>query len=77
MYITCIKGPPNPEACPELYATYLASLVALNSGHMPGFTKKKSGDNYTSVYDVCRFDIAHFLFDNKSSSPYCQDYKDQ
>ena len=73
IYHACIVPPPaDPDAvayCTTIYATYVATLSALNAP-FPLFVSLDPSPYSWSLYDICKYETAHMVFNSVTQSPY-------
>lgn len=74
VYVSCILVPPltKPQIayCNKLYSKYVSQLGAVAAPAILGLSQEKSPYSI-SPYDVCRYDAAHFVFNNPAVVPFC------
>lgn len=74
VYYTCIVTPPVTSAqrtlCTGLYTKYISKLQIVAAPSILGLSHENSPYT-TSIYDVCKYDASHFVFDDPMNQPYC------
>lgn len=73
IYNTCIATPPvDPDLvtyCTSIYTVYVVTLSSVNAP-LPILPAIDPSPYVWSPYDICRYEVAHMVFNSITQSPY-------
>lgn len=69
VYTSCIIPSAPSATCETIYSKYKIALTNVAAPTPLGISQEQF--HYPSMYDVCKYDASHFVFDNPATQPYC------